>query len=269
MVRAKRFLPLTLAAVAVIACALTCAMAGDGQARGNPGLNLSTPPDDSVDLNPQTPVTVQGGAFFSASTGTPPPSGQTGNPPPPPPTAPAGGQPQWQGGRGMGGPNPNMGPGPGGAPGCPNMGPMNGPGAPGGPNNMGGPQMMMGQGGPGAAAPWMMGQSPEMMHLAQIRTFNEISFNPREAGFMAIVLLKESMPPDEQIKAMEGYLTSVKSPGLRNGIRIALIDLYKSKGDKEAVRKQAEAMLMDNDAALQQQEAAHHDVAAPKPSGGK
>jgi hypothetical protein len=96
-----------------------------------------------------------------------------------------------------------------------------------------------------------MEQSPEMAHLAQLRMWNEMSFNPREAGFMALIQLKESMPPEEQIKALEGYLDRVKSLGLRNGIRLALIDLYKAKGDKESMRKQAEAMLMENDAALQ------------------
>jgi|GEM_PF-3076433 len=84
------------------------------------------------------------------------------------------------------------------------------------------------------------------------------TFNPAEAGLIAIGGLKDDVPrkSDEIIADLESQLAKTKSLGLRNALRLQLRDLYKAAGKYDKVLMHLRAMVAENDAALAAEEAA-------------
>ena len=93
------------------------------------------------------------------------------------------------------------------------------------------------------------------MHMELIERMQGIAFEPGAAGLIAIGAIKDDVRrgPAEIAKHLERLLAKTKSTGLRNGIRMTLKDMYKQMGQKEKVLAHLEAMLAENDRALQEQ----------------
>lgn len=81
-------------------------------------------------------------------------------------------------------------------------------------------------------------------------------FDPEAMGLIAVAGLRDELPrePDAIISELQDRLGSTRSIGLRNAIRLALKDLYKSQGDDQAVFTLLRQMLEENDNALRKQE---------------
>lgn len=95
-------------------------------------------------------------------------------------------------------------------------------------------------------------------HIALIERMRHTSFDPAMAGLVALGALRTDVrreKPEDTIKDLEGLLPQVKTLGLRNSIRMMLKDLYREIEKDEKVLEHLKALVLENDAEIQKQEA--------------
>lgn len=90
-------------------------------------------------------------------------------------------------------------------------------------------------------------------YIGMMGKMKDVCYNPEVAGMVAVGGLKDEVTrkPEEVAKDLEELLTNTKSIGLRNSIRIALKDIYKSQNNSEKVLEHLRAMVAENDAEIQ------------------
>lgn len=78
-------------------------------------------------------------------------------------------------------------------------------------------------------------------------------FDSKAVGVMAVGAMRDEVrqKPAELTKELEGLLGKVRTQGLRNAIRLTLKDVYRHQGDDEKVAEQLQALIAENDKALQ------------------
>ncbi len=92
------------------------------------------------------------------------------------------------------------------------------------------------------------------MMLGMVEHLKHVCFDPTTAGMIALGALKDDLPRKDDVIArdLEETLEKTKTLGLRNALHLTLKDLYKKQGETEKAVKHLQAMIVENDAAIQQ-----------------
>ncbi|HAU38245.1 MAG TPA: hypothetical protein DCX07_11100 [Phycisphaerales bacterium] len=100
--------------------------------------------------------------------------------------------------------------------------------------------------------PEAMGQI--RMMLGMVEHLKHVCFDPTTAGMIALGALKDDLPRKDDViaKDLEETLEKTKTLGLRNALHLTLKDIYKKQGETEKAVKHLQAMVAENDAAIQQ-----------------